>query len=67
MVVKKMIEICDGCLFKSYISKECCGVNHGVGMGIRHGRKSQVCCDSDIRVLSGAKKVVVDWGLWDEI
>ena len=67
MVVKKVIGICDGCLFNSYISRVCCGVNYGVGMGIRHGRKSQICCDSDIRVLSGAKKGFVDWGLWDEI
>ena len=67
MVVKKVIGICDGCLFNSYISRGCCGVNYGIGMGIRHGRKSQVCCDSDIRVLSGAKKGFVDWGLWDEI
>ena len=58
MVVKEMIEICDGCPFKSYISKGCYEVNHGIGMGIRHGMKCQVCCDSDIRVLSGAKKAL---------
>ena len=58
MVVKKMIGICDGCPFKSYISKGKCGVNHGIGKRISHGMKCQVCCDSDIRVLSGAKKAL---------